>query len=246
MSRRRTRSRNQPTATPQTLRTNPYPKNPLKAFQHNDGLDAMQIAAGQAAAWRNARALAKDAIVLLLTGRFPRAIALSSLALEEVGKPAILAKLTPNDAGPVWREYRHHLLKTEYLTRMSHWIRQPLPRDAFWPQVNDGLKQLCLYTDCLRDSPTAPPRWSEPERLGSWWQLGQLAAGSVVAALFYAYDVPGMARREAEQYGQTRMPLPRWARRAWAALAGLDVEVVREDVDFAATNAPNAAPSSRK
>src|ERR1017187_8461239 len=66
-------------------------KKKLDAYKGR--LDPAQVADGMNAACKNSNRLAEDALILLQMRRFPSAIALAILAIEEAGKVSILRRL---------------------------------------------------------------------------------------------------------------------------------------------------------
>lgn len=143
----------------------------LKQFK--DSLSASQIASGINLAIKNSRRLFEDASLLFDKGRYPSALALAILSIEESGKVSILRSLSLADDGKElkkgWKRYRSHKDKN------THWIAldlmfegartlEDLSRiadpDSDHPEILDQLKQVALYTDCL-----GSVHWSFPEEV---------------------------------------------------------------------------------
>lgn len=138
--------------------------------QYRGRLSSGQIVDGINHAIANAKRLFSDADLLLKNNRYPSALGLAILALEEAGKVSILRNLatakTNEDVNHCWKSYRTHIEKNwwfafpnavatgarileDYRSLFSH------------PDLNqlfDHLKQVCLYTDCLGNA-----YWSVPD-----------------------------------------------------------------------------------
>lgn len=134
-------------------------------------LTPKQIADGIAAAQSNALRLLEDATILFEAKRFPSAVALAILSMEERGKVIILKRLAgikdPSHVKSVWRDYRSHRAKN------SGWIiphlavsgvntlsgmKDAVDSKAEHTEALDSLKQISFYTDCL-----GKINWSIPE-----------------------------------------------------------------------------------
>ncbi|GAJ11010.1 unnamed protein product, partial [marine sediment metagenome] len=78
-------------------------------------LNPVQITDGMNAARRNASRLLEDAEILLNSGRYPTALSLAILSIEESGKATILRRLAiAKDNASLnnsWKEYRTHTAK---------------------------------------------------------------------------------------------------------------------------------------
>jgi len=141
--------------------------------QYKGSLSAAQVARGINAAAENSRRLCEDAKLLFDNARYPSALALAILSIEESGKAAILRSLSLAKEGKElkdsWKRYRSHKDKN------THWIAvdlmlggakslEELSRIADpssdHPQILDQLKQVALYTDCLGSA-----HWSFPEEV---------------------------------------------------------------------------------
>jgi len=141
-----------------------------KSKPYRGTLTPEQIAAGMNAAGRNAIRLLQDAELLLEAKRYPSAIALAILAIEEAGKMPILRALSvAQDSDAIrqsWRDYRSHERKNVmwlmplYVlagVRSLQGLRRLFDPKSVHPRRLDELKQFATYTDC-RDG----RRWSEP------------------------------------------------------------------------------------
>lgn len=133
-------------------------------------LTPSQIATGMNAAGRNARRLADDAKLLLEHGRFPTAVSIAALSIEEAGKVSVLRGLAfaPNEEvrKRAWKAYRSHRSKnTAWIlpdlvakgARSLDALRLATDPSGSHSLLLDQLKQLGLYTDC-----SGPRSWTEP------------------------------------------------------------------------------------
>jgi AbiV family abortive infection protein len=141
--------------------------------QFKGPLDAAQITDGMNAASRNAKRLADDAAILLDNARWPSAVSLAILSIEESGKSSILRRLAtttnPDDLKEIWREYRSHTKKNTMGVIVDHVasgarkladFAQMFDEDAEHPHLLDQLKQLGFYSDCLGNA-----HWAEPAKV---------------------------------------------------------------------------------
>jgi AbiV family abortive infection protein len=141
-----------------------------KLQQYQGRLSPAQAVEGINAARRNAQRLAHDAENLLISRRYPSALALAVLAIEEAGKISILRSLalarTEEEARADWREYRRHTAKNrqwllaDYLAQGAKKLadfRGLVEGGGDHPELLDNLKQIALYTDCLGKA-----HWSVP------------------------------------------------------------------------------------
>ncbi len=129
-----------------------------------------QIAEGINLATQNAIRLSEDAQILFNAKRYPSALALAILSIEEAGKVPILRSLstaqTKEEVINIWRNYRSHV-KKNVLWPILHIMGEGVKTlDDFRPIFNpnsehpyllDQLKQTSIYTDCLGKA-----NWSEP------------------------------------------------------------------------------------
>jgi len=142
---------------------------------------------------QNASRLLKDAEVLLEAERYPSALAMAILSIEESGKTIVLRDLSTavdaNDVKRVWKEYRSHT-KKNILWVFPDLIARGVRTDSLYstlfdpasdhPAVLDALKQVAIYTDCLGNR-----HWSKPLEVVS----RELAASIVkVAKLFVRHE----------------------------------------------------------
>lgn len=134
-------------------------------------LTPSQIAIGMNAAGRNARRLADDAKLLLENGRFPTAVSIAALSVEEAGKVSVLRglALAPDQAvrKRAWKHYRSHRSKNPAWilpdlvakgARSLDALRLAADATGTHTLLLDQVKQLGLYTDCL-----GPRNWTEPK-----------------------------------------------------------------------------------
>lgn len=141
--------------------------------QYKGNLSASQVASGINVAIKNSRRLCEDASLLFDNGRYPSALALAILSIEESGKASILRSLSlANDGKELkedWKRYRSHKDKN------THWIALDMMIEGAssledlsiiadpssdHPEILDQLKQAALYTDCLGSA-----HWSSPEEV---------------------------------------------------------------------------------
>lgn len=137
-----------------------------------------EAARGMDVAFRNARSLIDDAQALLAAGRWPRAVALAIVAVEEAAKPGVLRGLLLAGTDEVrrreWRAYRTHTEKNA-MTRFMAYVLTFMKKSKRVPLIEDMrpffsdkdsrrdielLKQFAMYTDCVDDV-----RWTMPDEL---------------------------------------------------------------------------------
>lgn len=141
--------------------------------QYKAKLSPAEIAAGMNVAAANAKRLCEDAKLLLNRSRFPSALSLSVLSIEESGKLSILLSLAvvrdQKELSQIWREYRSHTSKNAMWPFLQMFLQgarrlrdfRPLVEDgAEHPYLLDNLKQLGFYTDCL-----GKRHWSVPDEI---------------------------------------------------------------------------------
>ena len=144
--------------------------NQKKLAQYKGRLTAVEVAAGMNAARGNATRLARDAKLLLDNARYPSALALAVLSIEESGKLSILRALavarSDEELKQAWREYRTHTAKNRLWPIFELIIKGARKLDDFaslvaedtdHPSLLDQMKQIALYTDCLGSC-----NWSNP------------------------------------------------------------------------------------
>jgi AbiV family abortive infection protein len=132
-------------------------------------LSPKEIAQGMNCAISNAERLVVDAELLYQNGRYPSALAMAILAIEEEGKEAVLRSLavarTSEDVRDAWKAYRTHTeknvkfafpgLTSRGASKLEDYL--PLFKDTQYPQLVENLKQISIYTDCLGKA-----NWSIP------------------------------------------------------------------------------------
>jgi AbiV family abortive infection protein len=141
-----------------------------KLDQYKGPLSPSQIAEGMNAAAANAKRLQEDAKTLLDAKRYPTALSLAVLSIEESGKLSILRGLAlardQDDLKQAWREYRSHTRKNVmwlFLDLFKHGARRLgdfrslFAEDSEHAHILDNVKQLGFYTDCLGKA-----HWSLP------------------------------------------------------------------------------------
>lgn len=126
-------------------------------------LSLEEIELGRAKALANARALIQDAEILFKAGRYPRSLALSHLACEELGKVIMLAsiglqsRLGQTNWNKFWRRFRSHNEKNKNILGMDY-LWSPIRSDnsdidEYLKDITkrfsefEDLKLTALYTD---------------------------------------------------------------------------------------------------
>jgi AbiV family abortive infection protein len=163
-----------------------------KLDQYRGKLTLEQIAEGMNLANRNALRLHQDAEAMLYAGRYPTALSLAILSIEEAGKGTILRRMvdatTDDEVVERWKEYRSHTKKNVQWTIIDmirdgptklEEFRSLFAEDAEHPYVLDQLKQIGFYTDCLGKA-----HWSDPVEAIN----GDLARGIVTIARIFCRD----------------------------------------------------------
>jgi AbiV family abortive infection protein len=149
------------------------PKKPLT--QYVGPLSPKQAAEGIAAAYDTALALVQDAELLVEHGRWPRAVALAALAIEEAGKANILRGLllarTEEERRDDWRDYRSHTKKNvAYIlpelvsdgARSLDDLDPLVDPNSDHGQLLDTCKQLAFYSEAVVG--VQPCNWSTPAK----------------------------------------------------------------------------------
>lgn len=140
--------------------------------QWKNSLKPEKIVEGMNAANDNARRLIEDAEILFNLNRFPTAISLSILSIEEAGKVGILRELALANNGKqvkeAWKAYRSHTKKNVMwlfpslvasgATKLEE-FRSLFDDKSDHSLLLDNLKQVGFYTDCLGKA-----HWSVPEK----------------------------------------------------------------------------------
>lgn len=145
--------------------------NGLQQFKNH--LSYSQIADGMNAACENARRLVEDAEILFDSQRYPSAVSLAILAIEESGKTAILREMATAQDGKAlkaaWKSYRSHTKKNVAWilpdlvingARKLEEFDQIVNPEGDHPELLDDLKQIGFYTDCLGKA-----HWSLPSEV---------------------------------------------------------------------------------
>src|SRR5882672_9456339 len=133
-----------------------------KLPQYKGRLSAAEATQGINCAQKNALRLVEDAELLLGHKRYPSALALAILAIEEAGKVSILRAVvlarSDDEAKADWKEYRSHTSKNRLWPILEYGLKGARKLDDFaalvagdteHPLILDQLKQLAFYTDCL-------------------------------------------------------------------------------------------------
>jgi AbiV family abortive infection protein len=141
--------------------------------QYKGILTSSQIAEGMNAAVRNSKRLFEDARVMLEQRRYPSAIGLAILSIEESGKLRILRELAlarnQKELTSRWREYRQHTSKNQLWLLIDSILKGSSKLQDFGhlfdsnsehPRLLDQLKQVSFYTDCLSNA-----HWSVPDEV---------------------------------------------------------------------------------
>lgn len=144
-----------------------------KLNSYKGPLSPQQIAEGMNAANKNAYRLATDAKLMLDAGRYPSAVALAVLSIEESRKVSILRGLAlakdEKEIAEHWRDYRSHTKKNVSWifpqlvakgARQLEDFRPIFDNNSDHPFVLDQVKQISFYTDCLGKA-----HWSLPEEV---------------------------------------------------------------------------------
>jgi AbiV family abortive infection protein len=197
-------------------------KHSRQVPQYTGPLKPSEVAAGINAASHNAKRLADDSKLLLDNGRFPSALALAALSIEETGKAGILRSIgmatTESELKKHWKEYRSHKNKNA-LWIVADLVRQGARKLVDFasmfdpskdhPQVLDELKQLSFYTECVRAE-----HWAQPDKIVE----EQLAHSIVQVALLLATGKT-VSAEEIEIYcrhvGPVRNSEPNWIQQAF-------------------------------
>jgi AbiV family abortive infection protein len=138
---------------------------------YKGALSPQQIADGINAAKKNAYRLAKDAKFIFDDGKYPSAVSLAILSIEESGKVSILRALSlakdEKEVAECWRDYRSHTKKNvswilpELAAKGARRLEELRPifdETSDHPYLLDQIKQVGFYTDCLGQA-----HWSIPE-----------------------------------------------------------------------------------
>lgn len=157
-----------------------------KLARYQESLSVIQLTEGINKAIRNAHRLLFDAELLFDKSRFPSAVGLAILAIEEAGKVPILRELAvskhPEEIKAAWKAYRSHTKKNAMWlfgdlfisgARALEDFRSLFKEDSEHTYILDNLKQISFYTDCLGNA-----HWSFPEDVIE----SELAKGIISAA----------------------------------------------------------------
>ena len=111
------------------------------------------------AAARNATDLAADARLLLDAGRFPRAHALATLALEELGKVELCREVLAGrlDSKGFLSEWSDHLSKLDRSRLLAILSATTVDRILATEEDDSAMKLRGLYVDANPDDPSGVP-----------------------------------------------------------------------------------------
>ena len=133
---------------------------------------------------------------MMAAGRIPTATALAILSIEESGKAGLLRAFllaeSDSDVREAWKHYRNHTSKNVLWTagalvaQGSATVQEVAQgmADPKYPAALEGLKQLCIYTDCLGNA-----RWSNPS---------DVALAEIAPYLLTMADVAANSKPETE------------------------------------------------
>lgn len=140
--------------------------------QFSTAITYKEAADGISIAIQNSKELLEDAEILMNNKRYPRAISLSVLAIEEYGKVEKIKELllSKQMASKIWKDLRNHKSKNFYwmfplLKQMG--VNDPELIAEFTSPKGDGanfldqLKQICFYTEAVNN----------PDKKGCYWWL---------------------------------------------------------------------------
>jgi AbiV family abortive infection protein len=166
--------------------------------EYRGPVDAVAAATGMQAARLNAGELYETAKALFESRRFAHSVALAILAVEEMGKRALLLSifLTGVDSDPRWPRYRRHTAKTagvnQLLVGLALAYFPALDADTLnavavgpSPEELEVQKQLALYSDCLASQ--AGPVWHLPRNL-DWEPDARARLAEAAATVLNARD----------------------------------------------------------
>jgi len=132
----------------------------MKGRQFTQKISIEKAAEISEGAIKNAKSLLDDAKLLFENGKYPRAISLAILSIEESGKPSIVRSMIleddPKEISNFWKSFRKHQDKNSmwivpelllYEARTLESLRKVVDPKSDHPQTLDNLKQLCFYSD---------------------------------------------------------------------------------------------------
>lgn len=145
----------------------------MRNKQYKYKLTPISAAEGIRLANENAFSLLKDAELLYDNNRFERCVALSILAIEELGKSSIIRSILltddPKELKKEWQNYRKHTEKNiswivpELISKGAKKLEDFRiindPKNGHG-QTLDSLKQLAFYTDAI-----TLKKWSTPHNV---------------------------------------------------------------------------------
>lgn len=132
----------------------------MKGRQFTQKISLEKAAEISEGAIKNAKSLLEDAKLLYENDKYPRAISLAILSIEESGKPSIIRGIVleddPKQISNLWKSYRKHQDKNSMWivselilngARTLENLRKVADPKSDHPQTLDNLKQLCFYSD---------------------------------------------------------------------------------------------------
>lgn len=178
--------------------------------QYSGKLTPAEIAVGMNAASANATRLYEDAKAMLDNKRYPTALCLAVLSIEESGKFRILRTLAvasdQKEQYSIWREYRSHKSKNvmwpiiEMYRRGARGLndyKSLFSDESEHPAILDNLKQIGFYTDCL-----GKKHWSIPDQV-----IDSTLATQIVASANILLTQKHTTTREIELWIQYMKPV---------------------------------------
>lgn len=142
----------------------------MKGHQFKQIISLEKAAEISNGAIQNAKSLLEDAKLLFEHGKYPRAISLAILSIEESGKPSIVRSIILEDDAKeilkLWKSYRRHQDKNSMWivpelilngARTLENLRKVVDPKSDHPQILDDLKQLCFYSDVFTNGKLSLP-----------------------------------------------------------------------------------------
>lgn len=134
-----------------------------------------QAAEGIQKVIENAEDLLDDSLILFKASKFPRAISLAIMAVEEVSKIEIIKKilLANGIEGRIWKEFKNHKTKnhTWYFPVLKKFsvanndVKHFVGAKSNWVKRIDDLKNQTLYLNANRKNDGLDFEWNLPKTL---------------------------------------------------------------------------------
>lgn len=145
---------------------------PLKN-QYKNSITIEDARLGIVATLNNAKELLEDAVLLLNNKRYPRAVSLGILAIEEYGKIEKIKNLLISGqfVSKSWKEVRNHMSKNFYWQipiikalgiNDEVKIRELISSNSDGTKFLDQLKQICFYTEAVHIDDSSKCIWWQP------------------------------------------------------------------------------------